>query len=92
MSKRPRWELCRSDDGQWFVRFIAANGQKIVTSETYKRKRDALHAIEVVGGAPVADVTLPEDKGKQHLILTATAYRTVRVVDLTWTKPTGELS
>jgi uncharacterized protein YegP (UPF0339 family) len=51
VSKRPRWELCRSNDRQWFVRFIAANGQKIVTSETYKRKRDALHSIELVYGS-----------------------------------------
>lgn len=52
-----RFELVASNDGQTFVRFIAANGEPMVRSETYKSKASALHAIESVKkNSPAAEV------------------------------------
>jgi uncharacterized protein YegP (UPF0339 family) len=50
-----RWEICRSIDGLYFARFIGANGRKIWTTETYKRKRAAHGAIDVVEMAVAGD-------------------------------------
>lgn len=47
--RSPRWELV-GHHGAFHVRFRASNGQVIVSSENYKRKRDALKAIEIVTG------------------------------------------
>lgn len=54
-----RFEIVGSKDGQFFVRFVAANGETMVRSETYKAKASAVNAIESVKkngpGAMVVD-------------------------------------
>ena len=54
-----RFEIVASKDGQHFVRFIAANGEPMVRSETYKSKASAKNCIESVKkngpAAPVED-------------------------------------
>ena len=54
-----RFEIAGSKDGQFFVRFIASNGESMVRSETYKAKSSATNAIESVKkngpGAEVVD-------------------------------------
>ena len=40
-----RFELVASKDGQTFVRFVAANGETMVRSETYKSKSSAKNCI-----------------------------------------------
>lgn len=41
-----RFELVASKDGQTFVRFVAANNETMVRTETYKSKSSAKNAIE----------------------------------------------
>ena len=41
-----RFEIAGSKDGQFFVRFVAANGETMVRSETYKRRASAVNCIE----------------------------------------------
>ena len=41
-----RFEIAASKDGQTFVRFVAANGEPMVRSETYKSKSSARNCIE----------------------------------------------
>ena len=41
-----RFEVVASKDGQTFVRFVAANGEPMVRSETYKSKSSALNCIK----------------------------------------------
>ena len=41
-----RFEIAASKDGQTFVRFVAANGEPMVRSETYKSKSSAKNCIE----------------------------------------------
>jgi uncharacterized protein YegP (UPF0339 family) len=51
-----RFEIAASKDGQTFVRFVAANGEPMVISETYKSKSSAKNCIESVKkNAPGAD-------------------------------------
>ena len=56
-----RFEIVNSTDGQFFVRFVAANGEPMVRSETYKSKASALNAIASVQkngpGAELVDET-----------------------------------
>lgn len=56
-----RWEICRSVDGLFFARFIAGNGRRVVVTETYTRKENAIHAIRVVQhnarGVEIRDIT-----------------------------------
>lgn len=40
-----RFELAASKDGQTFVRFVAANGEPMVRSETYKQRASAKNCI-----------------------------------------------
>ena len=40
------FQLVASKDGQTFVRFVAANGETMVRSETYKSKSSAKNCIE----------------------------------------------
>ena len=40
------FEIVASKDGQTFVRFVAANGETMVRSETYKSKSSAKNCIE----------------------------------------------
>lgn len=46
IGKGYRFELAASKDGQTFVRFVAANGETMVRTETYKSKSSAKNAIE----------------------------------------------
>jgi uncharacterized protein YegP (UPF0339 family) len=43
-----RFELVASKDGQTFVRFVAANNETMVRSETYKSKSSAKNCIKSV--------------------------------------------
>ena len=43
-----RFELVKSKDGQTFVRFVAANGETMVRSETYKSRSSAKNCIESI--------------------------------------------
>lgn len=43
-----RFEIVASKDGQYFVRFVAANGETMVRSETYKAKASAKNCIKSV--------------------------------------------
>lgn len=54
-----RFEIVASKDGQTFVRFVAANGETMVRSETYVSKASAINCVESVKkngpGAPIED-------------------------------------
>ncbi|WP_416347100.1 YegP family protein [Devosia sp.] len=54
-----RFEIVKSKDQQFFVRFVASNGETMVRTETYKQKASAVNAIESLKkngpGADVAD-------------------------------------
>jgi uncharacterized protein YegP (UPF0339 family) len=43
-----RFQIVASKDGQFFVRFVASNGETMVRSETYKSKSSAKNCIESV--------------------------------------------
>lgn len=49
-----RFEIVASKDGQTFVRFIAANGEPMVRSETYRSKSSAKNCIESLKKRAVA--------------------------------------
>mgnify|MGYP001235051980 CR=1 FL=1 len=40
-----RFEIAPSKDGEYFVKFVAANGEPMVRTETYKQKASASNAI-----------------------------------------------
>ncbi|HEY0853628.1 MAG TPA: YegP family protein [Devosia sp.] len=40
--------MAKSKDGQTFVRFVAANGETMVRSETYKSRASAVNCIESI--------------------------------------------
>jgi uncharacterized protein YegP (UPF0339 family) len=51
-------ELYRADDGDWYFRFIAANGEQLTrSSEGYQNKADAMHAARLAHGNLVAILT-----------------------------------
>jgi len=56
-----RFEIAASKDGQTFVRFVAANGETMVRTETYASKSSARNAIESLKtravDTPVVDET-----------------------------------
>lgn len=62
MSPLPRFELRRNRlTRQWRFVLLAANGEVIATSETYKRKQGAISGIKAVQAcAPEAPVIEPE--------------------------------
>jgi len=52
-----RFELVKSKDGQHFVRFVAANGETMARTETYKSRSSAMNAIaSLKKNGPGADV------------------------------------
>ena len=52
-----RFEIVESKNGQFFVRFVASNGETMVISETYTDKRNAMNcAVSVAKNAPAAAV------------------------------------
>lgn len=56
-----RFEIAEAKNGETFVRFIAANGEPMVVSETYKSKSSAKNCVESVKknapGAETVDET-----------------------------------
>ena len=53
-----RFEIDASKDGQTYLRFVAANGEPMVRSETYKSKSSAKNCIKSLKErGPKADVT-----------------------------------
>jgi uncharacterized protein YegP (UPF0339 family) len=63
-----RFELAEAKNGQSYVRFVAANGEPMVVSETYKSRSSAKNCIKSVmtraAGAAVSDETLVEKAAK----------------------------
>jgi len=55
-----RFEVAGSKDGQFFVRFVAANGETMVRSETYTRRASALKCIASLKARAVAAETVEE--------------------------------
>jgi uncharacterized protein YegP (UPF0339 family) len=55
-----RFELVASKDGQTFVRFVAANGEPMVRSETYKSKSSAKNCIKSIKEKGPAAETVDE--------------------------------
>lgn len=56
-AKGYRFEIARSRDKQFFVRFVARNGETMVRSETYTDKRNAKKCVESIKkNAPAAPV------------------------------------
>ncbi|WP_404400246.1 YegP family protein [Pelagibacterium halotolerans] len=52
-----RFEIAPSKNGEFFVRFVASNGETMVISETYTDKRNAINcAVSVQKNAPAAPV------------------------------------
>lgn len=39
-------QVHQGQDGQWYYRIVAPNGETIATSEGYTRKADAIRAVE----------------------------------------------
>lgn len=59
-AKGYRFEIAPSKDGQFFVRFIASNGEPMVRSETYRSKSSAKNCIKSVKERGPAAVTVDE--------------------------------
>lgn len=55
-----RFEIAASKDGQSFVRFVAANGEPMVQSETYKSKSSAKNCIKSIKDRAAAAETIDE--------------------------------
>jgi uncharacterized protein YegP (UPF0339 family) len=55
-----RFELAASKDGQTFVRFVAANGEPLVRSETYKAKASAKNCIASIQKRAAAAAVVEE--------------------------------
>ena len=58
--KKMKFEIIKAKAGQWYWRIKAKNGKILAHSETYKRKSDAEHAVNLVkesaGAATVFEV------------------------------------
>lgn len=54
------FEIAGSKDGQFFVRFVAANGETMVRSETYTRRASALNCIKSLKARAGASETVEE--------------------------------
>lgn len=59
-AKGYRFEIAKSKDGGFFVRFVAANGEPIARTETYKSKTSAKNAIASLQKNGPAAETLDE--------------------------------
>lgn len=55
-----RFEIAGSKDAQFFVRFVAANGETMVRSETYTRRASALKCINSLKTRAAAAETVEE--------------------------------
>jgi uncharacterized protein YegP (UPF0339 family) len=58
-TRQPRFEVVHSGPRAFHARFRAANGEIVWTTETYKRRRDALHAVDVLTTAAVGAAATP---------------------------------
>lgn len=58
-----RIEIRGSKDGQFYIAKVAANGEDLLVSETYKHHENAVAAAEreAAGSVPVLDLTLDPD-------------------------------
>lgn len=56
MNRQPRFEVVRTAAG-WHARFRAVNGQVVWTTEVYKRRGKAHHAVDLLLGYPYANRT-----------------------------------
>ena len=58
-----KFKIKRADNGEFYWTCVAANGETPSTSETYKNRLDAEHAIKLVkalaANAPIEDETTP---------------------------------
>jgi uncharacterized protein YegP (UPF0339 family) len=58
-----KFKIKRADNGEFYWTCVAANGETLSTSETYKNRLDAEHAIKLVkalaANAPIEDETSP---------------------------------
>lgn len=59
-AKGYRFEIAKSKDGQFFVRFVASNGETMVRSETYVSKSSAKNCIKSVMERSVGAETVDE--------------------------------
>jgi uncharacterized protein YegP (UPF0339 family) len=51
MSRQPRFEICRGDDGDaqpWWARYRAANGRIVWVTENYERRSGAEKAVHLI--------------------------------------------
>jgi uncharacterized protein len=55
-----RFELIASKDGQTYIRFVAANGEPMVRSETYKSRASAKNCIKSIKERAAKAETLDE--------------------------------
>ena len=55
-----RFEIAKAKDGQFFVRFVAQNGETMVRSETYKSKTSAKNCVRSVMERSIAAETIDE--------------------------------
>jgi uncharacterized protein YegP (UPF0339 family) len=60
MSRQPRFEVVRTDDG-WHARFRAANGRIVWTTEVYTRRSAAVQALTIL------DWTTAEGSNAVHI-------------------------
>lgn len=49
MSRQPRFEVVHTGPRQFHARFRAANGQVVFVTESYRRRRAAVRAIQQIG-------------------------------------------
>lgn len=67
MSRSPRFEICRGDDG-WWARFRAANGRVVWVTETYERRRAAENAMRAIVDTTTGGYWIRRDYG-YHMAL-----------------------
>lgn len=57
--KAAKWEIKRTEQGEWYAHLVAPNGKIVCVTETFKRRRGALTAIGSIrknAGATVFEV------------------------------------
>ena len=53
MMRKPKFEVFKGDDGQYYVRLKAANGRKLMVSEAYVSRTNAERAKTTITNAAV---------------------------------------
>lgn len=49
----PRYEIVHTGPAQFHARFVASNGETVMSSESYTRRRAAREAVETVSGETI---------------------------------------